>query len=172
MEKKNSLRKFLGIFLAIVLVVGGGYWVWDKFFSETGRARRLAAEQLEIHNKGEKAYIEAMTADTYGGKTPQETLDLFVEALRAGDVELASKYFLLDENLSREKWVSRLEDIKNGNLFEVMADDISNRSQPDLENRIDDNDFVFVLRKDDGNVGARIDMQLNSFSQIWKIESL
>jgi len=36
-----------------------------------------------------------MSEDTYGGKTPEETLNLFIEALKKEDLELASKYFVL-----------------------------------------------------------------------------
>src|SRR3989344_4677747 len=119
-----KLFRFFGIFLAILLLVGGGYFVWDRYLSEAGKARRFAEEQMETYQKVEKAYVEAMTADTYGGKTPQETLDMFVDALKKGDVELASKYFLLDENLSREKWANLLVVNKDKNLLQVMADDL------------------------------------------------
>src|SRR3989344_3905403 len=101
MDSKNSYRKFLGIFLGVMLVIGGGYWLWDGYLSSAAKARRYAENQVAQIEKAEKAYVEAMTADTYGGKTPKETLDLFVAALKKGDIELASKYFLLDENLSR-----------------------------------------------------------------------
>ena len=35
-------------------------------------------------------------ADTYGGKTPQETLQMYIDAVEKGDYELASKYFIGD----------------------------------------------------------------------------
>ena len=41
----------------------------------------------------EESYKQAM-ADTYGGKTPQETLQMYIEAVEKGDFELASKYFI------------------------------------------------------------------------------
>ena len=41
-------------------------------------------------------YREAMRQDTQGGKTPEETLRLFVSALREGNIELASAYFILE----------------------------------------------------------------------------
>src|SRR3989344_7855008 len=112
METVRSEKKYLIVLVLIVAVVGGGYVLWDRF-SETGKARHWAREAAEAVEKGEKAYIDAMTADTYGGKTPQETLDLFVAALRAGDVDLASKYFLLDDGLKREKWEEYLENLNN-----------------------------------------------------------
>ncbi len=157
--------------MAIILVVAGGYFVWDRYLSEAGKARRFAEEQMRVIEKAEKEYIAAMTADTYGGKTPQETLDLFVAALEKGDIELASKYFLLDENLSREKWTARLNDIKDRKLLMAMISDLQ-RAVVDPDGSVNENDFGFVIYTDKGLVGAHIDMQFNKYSHIWKIESL
>jgi len=33
-------------------------------------------------------------ADIYGGKIPQETLQMYISAIEKGDYELASKYFI------------------------------------------------------------------------------
>lgn len=158
--------KIFGVFLAMILVVWGGYKIWDSYFSETAKLRQAA----EDYKKAEQAYIEAMTADTYGGKTPQETLDLFVAALRKGDIELASKYFLLDENLSREKWVAKLTDIKNRSHLNRFADDISKKAVAGDIKTADE--FGYVLYNADGTVGLQINMRLNQFSGPWKIESL
>jgi len=165
-----KLFRFFGIFLAILLLVGGGYFVWDRYLSEAGKARRFAEEQMETYQKVEKAYVEAMTADTYGGKTPQETLDMFVEALRVGDAELASKYFLLDENSSREKWAAHLANIQDRDLLEKMASDIKIGARP--LGSVYENNFAFGLFNDNGVVGVKIDMRLNQYTGIWKIESL
>ena len=171
METVRSEKKYLIVLVLIVAVVGCAYLLWDRF-SETGKTRRWAREAAEAVEKGEKAYVDAMTADTYGGKTPQETLDLFVAALRAGDVDLASKYFLLDEGLSQKSHLELLKEIENDGLLSAMIKDIELRAKPDTINIINDNDFKFVLYDDFGKVGARINMQFNRYSKIWKIESL
>jgi len=54
-------------------------------------------------------YRRAM-ADTYGGKTPQETLQMYIAAVEKGDYELASKYFIGEK---QEKWRKELIEIKN-----------------------------------------------------------
>lgn len=46
-------------------------------------------------------YIQLQLNDKIGGDTPEQTVDLFIEALKKGDYELASKYFVIDE---QEKW--------------------------------------------------------------------
>ena len=165
-------KKFVIAFLAIIVVVAGGYFIWDRYFSAAGKARRFLTEQVDTYQRQEKAYIEAMTADTYGGKTPQETLDLFVVALRKGDVELASKYFLLDEYISREKWVAFLNDVKSKKLLDQMADDIAKFAKPLPLTTPDENVFSFGLFDDNGAVAIYIDMRLNKYSDLWKIESI
>ena len=46
----------------------------------------------------------------YGGKTPQETFDLFISALENKNVELASKYFILNKQMI---WLKTLSEYKN-----------------------------------------------------------
>src|SRR3989344_3765934 len=43
----------------------------------------------------ERAMKEILN-DKYGGKTPQETIDLYLGALHKGDMELAAKYIFRD----------------------------------------------------------------------------
>ncbi len=82
-----SRRRFFifgGIFVAILILVGGIYFYLNR--------------QNNPYQKGMNAierYEKLMRQDTYGGKTPEETLKLFVEALKKEDIELAAKYFSL-----------------------------------------------------------------------------
>lgn len=175
------LFRFFGIFLAIMFLVGSGYFIWNRFFDESARANRFLNEQVEIYEKAEKAYVEAMTADTYGGKTPQETLDMFVDALKKGDVELASKYFLLDtdsskensENyLTRNKYLLALrESYKNNQLskiIDVLSRAILNPDQPSWDKNLS----WYMALDNNGSLEADIALRFNKYSGIWKIESL
>lgn len=153
---------FLITLVVILVLVGGGYYVWRKF----------NPTPYDVGMKLVENYEKQMRADTYGGATPEETLKLFVAALKKEDVELASKYFMLDDNGSREKWVQRLTELKEKKLLQQMATDIETKAKPDLKNKISETDFKFVLYQDNGLVGAGIDMELNKQSGVWKIESL
>ena len=62
---------------------------------------------------------EKYEADTYGGSTPEETLQLFVDALKKGDVDLASKYFMVEE---QEKQVAYLQDRQAKGLLNVIVE--------------------------------------------------
>jgi hypothetical protein len=54
-------------------------------------------------------YAKEIKADKYGGKTPEETYAMFVEALKKEDIDLAVKYFVKEEQSEYKKM---FEDIK------------------------------------------------------------
>ncbi len=111
-------RRLIILITLTVITATAGFLFWRKY--KEWRAERV--------------YIEAMTADTYGGKTPEETINLFKAALEKGDVELASKYFMFDNNLSKDKWLKTLMVFKNKGVLGEMAKDVNLNSldiQPD-----------------------------------------
>lgn len=148
----------------------GGYFIWDRYFKY---------DPVKVYQEAERKYIEAMTADTYGGKTPQETLDMFVEALRAEDVELASKYFMLDTDLSAENienylthksQLAQLEDARNKlqEIADVISGAVLSTDQPSW----DENLVWYVVYEKKGDLEADISLRFNKYAQVWKIESL
>ena len=161
MENKSSYFKFVAGFLGIIAVVLALYLIWAKF---------LKYDISAVYKKAEADYIAAMTADTFGGNTPKETLDLFVAALRKGDVDLASKYFLIREEVPREEWVKYLTAVKEKGLLAKMAEDIARDAKP--FGNPPENEFYFGLFDENGILAIGIDMRLNKYSGLWKIESL
>lgn len=80
-------------------------WIQGKI-----EARNQAALDAEIEKIREK-----YKNDLDGGKTPEETLDLFIEALKAGDIEKASKYYEL--SIQDDEFGELKEELqKEGNL--------------------------------------------------------
>lgn len=154
--------KYWSIIVIVVAAGSFGYLIWDEYFKY---------DYMDDFAKFEDQYVEAMTADTYGGKTPQETLDLFIAALKKEDVDLAVKYFMYDDHLSKDKWVNNLNELKNEGLLDDMARDIE-KSEPEPSENIDENDYKFSVLDKNGNFGTFVDMQFNTFSKVWKIESL
>ena len=68
-------------------------------------------ELKELTEETNRPYLE----DTYGGKTPKETLELFIAAVEKEDFDLASKYFVLSK---QEEWRKELIEIKNENKMQ------------------------------------------------------
>ena len=157
------------IWVLMVLVVGvAGFFIWNKYFTY---------DPVKVYAEAEKRYIEAMTADTYGGKTPQETLDLFVAALKKEDVDLASKYFLLindsssSDYLTWNKYKLELQKAKDAGRIANMVNILS-RAVPDLKNIFSESDYKFSVYDSTDKLEAYINMELNKYSGVWKIESL
>src|SRR3989344_5111428 len=164
--------------LFILLAAGGlgGYWYWTNYLSPEALEAKKAAGDVEKFFAAQKAFEDAMKADTFGGKTPRETMDMFIDALKKGDVELAAKYFELETNdmdpnyLTRKKWEDGLKRAKEENkLGETIA--LLEKAEP--AGSAGEGLFGFEIKKiDDGSVEADINMHLNKYSNVWKIESL
>lgn len=73
--------------------------------------------------KFEEALLAPYKQDTYGGKTPEETWDMFLAALNKGDLDLASKYFRVP---SQEEWKNDLYKMRDEN---TLADKIKKWSE-------------------------------------------
>ncbi len=85
LTKKNVL--FAGL---IVIALVFSVYVWYRDSKKFGpgadlRAFKTAGEFERYYKNLEEAYKK----DVYGGATPEETLNLFIDALKKGDVELA-----------------------------------------------------------------------------------
>ena len=93
----TNLKSWYGV-VFLILLAGGVMWAvlngmpYINNLRANWEAKRLQAQW-------EKPYRE----DKYGGKTPEETYDMFLDALRKGDTTLASKYFIVyKQDLSKE----------------------------------------------------------------------
>src|SRR3989344_4072391 len=91
-------RRFYLSFLLIVLIVLGLYVVFRVFVGSDLYTKEKLQAQKEAYDSFVNNYETVMRTDVYGGKTPEETLSLFIEALKTDDIELATKYFMFDTN--------------------------------------------------------------------------
>lgn len=168
---KSKYWKFVAAFLVIIVLVVGGYFAWAKYLSPQARYARQTQENYQKYLNWQKNFEMAMKNDTYGGKTPEETLKMFIDALKKDDVELASKYFILDENGDIDpKWVKGLQDTKEAGKFQNLANLLS-KAVPAKEDITSAEDFKFRVYEE-GILKAYINMQLNKYSGVWKIESM
>lgn len=153
-------RNWVFVVLVIVAAVMG-YFYWQMFWQ--GGGERVTGEKF-LEN-----YETLMKADTVGGQTPEETLKMFIDALRKEDVALAAQYFLLDDEGKRDKWLVYLQDIKDKGLMQKMVEDLEG-ARPNLENIISETDHKFLVETEEG--ATEVNMEFNKFSGVWKIESL
>ena len=102
------------VVLVLVLIIGGIYYYQNREFEfklefdengeitypnkKFGESLLSYQERIVDYEKGYIKYKEEFDKqDNYGGETPEETLDLYIQALEKSDFELASKYFVLKD---------------------------------------------------------------------------
>ncbi|MBI2062800.1 MAG: hypothetical protein HYT61_01000 [Candidatus Yanofskybacteria bacterium] len=109
--------------VVLILAILAGLVIWSMLNLgpwlrswQDQRAAKSAQEQLE------KLYRN----DKYGGKTPEETFDMFIAALENDDVELASKYFVLNK---QDQWKKTLEEYKAQNLLKDFVIELKNQKK-------------------------------------------
>ena len=186
------MNKFLTIFkgwygvLVLILLAGGVLWFVNggmpKIYSYINNLRENW-EVRQLQAQWEKPYRD----DTYGGKTPEETYDMFLDALRKGDTELASKYFVVDD---QEKWAKTLSKFKEGKSLEAFTKERENIKNQWEKIETGDSDTVgfrysFIIQKNTlsefngqkitipaGNYTNETTLELNKYTKIWKISSL
>ncbi len=173
--KKNKNKKKLIIisFVCVVIILFG---VSGAFGFIKERIQRTidtykTQKAIEQFYQGLDEYYQKFAEDTYGGKTPQETLDMFIEALEKGDIDLAAKYFAMDDNLSRKKWEDGLKaQAEAGKIQELI--NIVKQFKPALKQSSVTSTYEFVIIGDGGMVEYSIEMEFNQYSGVWKIKSM
>ena len=118
--------KYWILFLTFIVA---GYFLWQYFPS--------------FHDNFNRESI--LKADTAGGKTEEETFNLFVSALKREDPDAAASYFMLDQNFSRENWIKTFRQMKEKGLLEITANDLNKENT---------------------------EFEFNSYSGVWKIKNL
>jgi hypothetical protein len=142
--------------------------------------------QMWKWKRAEARHDSLLKKDFDGGKTPEETLDLYLTALRAGDVTKASKYYLIDDQAEALKDLKN-EKAKQGNLnlSITYTEDVKNKGKKycgdfgcTFEYRyLNPVETVSIIKGTEdklivpkgGDVVEGIDLRQNDFTKIWKI---
>lgn len=171
---KSRVFKFIIIAVLAVVFLFVCAVVWEAFFSPRAVGERETRKNYEQAVKGMKEFEDKMTADTYGGKTPQETLDMFIAALEKDDIDLAVKYIYWDggrasiDNREAMREGMALAQ-KEGKLQETI--DLIKKMK-ELESNNSDYSRWFGIRNNDGLLEYSAILRFNAFSRVWKIESM
>lgn len=157
---KKKIWLLVGLVILLLAIVWGVVWgpqTFSFYWYEYLNRKHLAEFE---------AIEEAYRTDTNGGETPEETLDLFVEALEAGDAGLAASYFVPEKRGEMERAVNNWK--KNEGIDLV----ISSLQEAEEGNFLGNSKYQIPIVGDDGVVSITIDLIKNQHSQKWLIESL
>lgn len=121
-KKPSKFRKWMKRIGVAAGVIFLALWIPGVFAPPDWDKKFLASYRDWLEESRETAYQKKLQKieDTYrndfdGGKTPEETIDLLVVALKAGDIEKASKYWKLSEQ--EENYNDLKQELeKSGNL--------------------------------------------------------
>ena len=167
---KNK-KIFYGILSIFVLVFGILYWLgiigfWVDNIKGYFKERSDARYYQEIKEKSENLK-NLYKEDNYGGTTPEETWALFVDALKKGDTDLASKYFVVEkQEQMRTEWKIAKE---KGFIPTFLSDFsliIGSRYYKNKEF------FEFFTNEINGKPGFVYTLVLNKETNKWKILDL
>ena len=112
-SKSNKIFWGIGLFFVALFIAVEGYSYYDQW-----RGEKRVEELAQLLAKIEKEAFDKKAADKIGGKTPQETLDMFIKAVESGDYELASKYFVIEK---QEEELKSLQNSPKKNIENIMG---------------------------------------------------
>ncbi len=138
-----------------MVLVGVGALYGLRFFNPEYRQEQDAMRRLE-------AIEQEYQNDTYGGTTPEETLRLFIDALKKEDIDLAAKYFVIDR---QEKRYGDLIELKTENRLK----DVIDRLEKLQLTKKDDTQAYFVLVDKNKTIISQLIIKKEFKNNKWKI---
>lgn len=147
--------------LGVLFILGAVVWLLRgapgiRIPTPEERARQKALEELE----------RPFREDPYGGNTAEDTWQMFLDALRKGDIDLASKYFAPDR---QERWKTNFERIKAAGMLDEMIADLSRAVKSKIEST--DTLVIYVATNEENIVITNIKI-FKSLNGKWKIDSI
>ncbi len=105
--------------------------------------------------------------DTYGGDTPEQTMQMFIAALKAGDTDLAAKYFVVEK---QEEMTQQLATGRQKDTLKLLISDVERSLKNGKE--LFAGSYQFETFDENKVAEFSFDLSLNKFTNKWKIESL
>jgi hypothetical protein len=113
---------------------------------------------------------EQLRSDTDGGKTPEETLHMFIAALKAGDIEKAKSYYSLYPEKRSAMFKARLDQLnKEGKIAEMI--ELLGKIKEEKRERQNSTAWFSYIDSNKSLISIEL-TKAEQFSDIWKIESL
>jgi len=146
----------LGVIIIIILTIFG--WLTRDFWWQKYQQNKVLREFTALEN----AYKD----DTYGGATPEETLALFIDALKKGDAELASKYFVPEKREEYKKAMINWTRLgKNNDIANQLAN-VDNNKKPNSS------EYQMSAVGLNNIASLIVNFRENEYTKKWLIESL
>ena len=157
------MKKFWVYGLVVILIIIA-IWavVWGPKTYQKYQQRYIAQNILASIKTIEDSYKN----DPYGGATPEETLQGFITALKAGDVNSAANYFVPEK---RGEYKKTIQSWKDGGKLEQVIDYFSYKQIPKVLNNTA---AVITFADKSDNAVLMLEFFKNKSTGKWLIESL
>jgi len=166
---KNHKKIVIAVLIPVVLFVIAVFVIATKeTLNKRREHREFDRKTKEMQEALEKPYRE----DIYGGKTPEETWGLFLNALRADNIDLASKYFYVDWQEKNKKFLLDLKNENDLNLYlkQISVPLIKDTEIPDfLKHNSERAYYYYIIKQSDGKYRNDVNFYFNPYTKIWKI---
>ncbi|KKU88632.1 MAG: hypothetical protein A3H71_00115 [Candidatus Sungbacteria bacterium RIFCSPLOWO2_02_FULL_48_13b] len=148
--------KYVLVFIAIILLAIGVFYA-VRYFLWRASDDYLALEYT-------KHLEDQYKNDIYGGFTPEETLQLFIDALKKGDVDLAAKYFVI------EKQDERQQALTNWSHLNKLPAIIATLEKAGGGKEIFPGNYELSVANENNETEFIIDLRKNELTEKWKLE--
>jgi hypothetical protein len=160
------MKTICALAVITIAVLGGGWYFLNQPRENTQTTPAedyitQAKAYIQDEQSKQDALVEAYKNDPYGGTTPEETLQLYIEALEKGDIDMAVNLFAVEDreraqnSFSHAKYMK--EYVEHLKFDHRIIESASGVSEVGIE----------FLKKDEQLHYER--MKLNSFSGKWKL---
>lgn len=165
---KNSFWKFTGAFLAIIVLGIAAMPFISKYIDKQQEQARQ--DQYATNGRVIQDLQDRLKNDKDGGATAEETLKLFIAALKKGDIEQADKYFVFEPLKQQQRLIGTLKNVQEKGKLNLFIEYLG-KANIDKEMSSDGNiSFGYINRID--RTGIDIQITQSKYSTIWKIENL
>lgn len=165
-EKIFKIIKFFVIGLVLIIVAILGYMVGGgiKYYLDIRKSDK-AVERFQ------GSLEDPYKNDTYGGKTPEETWGMFLDALKKGDIDSASKYFAVNK---QKDILERLQESIKLKRLDSAIEKFSKELIKEKDFILGEKAYYYIpIKNSAGEVEAySIVFYLNPYTKTWKIVSL
>lgn len=195
--KKDEIQWTLKAYLKLMLWVLGGivvvltilYFIgkYQAQFESLAYNNRMERDGKKI--EAERARMLALyKADTFGGATPEETLEKYIQALKKTDVNLASQYFKINyQDKVKADIVKALSDEGNLDYLINYAEDVLRMGKKTCNGDVTRCGFTYrykivkeeILKSADSKENLVVlegqyqlenfDLEKNEYTGVWKI---
>ncbi len=166
---KNHYWKFVGAFLVIIVLgVITVPFIGNYIKKEETKNNVEATDQLY---KRDLAIREQLRNDTDGGKTPEETLQMFITALKANDIEKAKLYYSPYPENRSAMFKQRLDQLSQEGKISGLIDLLGKVTLEKDKLEEDQASYSYINKEGKLAISVVFDKAIQ-FSNIWKIEQL